>query len=227
MPQDSVLLSYLLPNRVQYVADGVIDNIPYRNLKKHTPFILNRFLSKFPVNEKIYTPNHLVNDLKKVGKPHVIDLKTTLGEFSKIPLVVSYESWFLAEKPDAIIFSQHYSLTEDVSLDQEVNFYKAIGASLYRDGCKRILFKPHPRDLNEKIEVLKMRNDNLFIFQPQCFQGLPIEVLYNSIKKEEVICATGNSSAPLFFKSTNTVLTFSSKKYLSNELNLKISSFSN
>ncbi|WP_313113853.1 polysialyltransferase family glycosyltransferase [Aequorivita sediminis] len=226
MFSDIVLLSFLNPKRVVYTADGVIDFFPKRDFKRFNYLYLREYLKRFPIKEIVYSPFYLKNDVERIGVYKKIDCTPVFKEMLKLNLAKEFEYTFLKGKVGGVILSQHYHLHEGIAFEDDVNYYfQMIEFALKQDSEGVILFKPHPRDLNEKIERIKMFNNSRVLVVDDKFKALPIEVFSSYFKNDNTLFLTGNSSAPLYFKNTNRVISISSTIYLHKALRMRIQNF--
>ncbi|HEX9600247.1 MAG TPA: polysialyltransferase family glycosyltransferase [Mariniflexile sp.] len=226
MPADALLLSYLNPKQIIYVADGVIDILPNRNFKGWQ-YIYLKYLKSFPIPNKIYAPSFLETDIKRIGKFKEVKIQQVLESLVKIQLAKQFESKYLKAIITHVVLSQHYHLHENIELKSDVSYYEQIINYALQNKNAKVLFKPHPRDLKEKIEIIKKlyrSNNNILIVDDE-YKSLPIELFYKYFIINKTVFLTGNSSAPLFYKNTNKVFTICSHKNLTKELNNRIKDF--
>lgn len=226
MFSDIVLLSFLKPKKTLYTVDGIVDELPERNFNKLNFFYLKSNLKKLPLNSSVFSPIYLENDCNRIGMCKVIDLSPILKELTVLSIVKKLKEKYLLTKVDYIIFSQHYSLSENVNFDNEIEFYKRIITKV----CvlkvnTRILFKPHPRDTKEKIDAIKKSDVNNVVVIDDFFQSVPVEFFIDEFIMMNSIFITGNSSAPLCFQNKDKILSVFSSELLSESLNLKITDF--
>ena len=87
------------------------------------------------------------------------------------------------------------------------------------------MFKPHPRDIKEKIENLQLIAHNRLIVVDDDFKSLPIELFGKQLKEKQVIFLTGNSSAPLYYNNSNKIISVCSQLNLHVALNNRIKEF--
>jgi hypothetical protein len=226
MFSDIVLLSYLKPKKIIYSVDGVVDELPKRNFKGLKFLYLKEYLKNIPMNQAIYSPNYLLNESKKIGNPTVVHQHFVIEKIKEISMVKQFKDTYLNKNINFIIFSQHYSLTENVTAKNELTYYSKIIKKVCEEHKNvQILFKPHPRDTNEKIqEIIKLNSDFLQVVEEK-FQAIPIELFENEFAAMKTIMVTGNSSAPFCFIGKCKIIAVNSKKLLSDSLNLKIYNF--
>jgi len=224
---DIMLLNYLKPKKVIYTADGIVDELPKRNFKGLKFAYLKNHLKSLPIKDAIYSPEFLKKDIKELGVYKEVELKAVISNLSKINLVKGFKELYLKENVTYVIISQHYHLHENVSFENDLSYYKnmILKASNKLNKNSVILFKPHPRDLKEKINEIENFNlKNLKVVSDE-FQAVPIEFFETEFLKMKTIFLGGNSSATLFLKKTNKVISLFSEKYLSKELNGRIKTF--
>ncbi|KAF2081171.1 polysialyltransferase family glycosyltransferase [Flavobacterium sharifuzzamanii] len=226
MFSDIVLLSFLKPKKILYSIDGVIDVLPERSFGKFRFPYLKNYLKKLPINSSVFSPSYLIKDANRIGVYKEIDLKNTIIELSSLPLITSFKNKYLVENVNYVIFSQHYSLSEDVLFDNEIEYYKRIILWIcYLNKDNKILFKPHPRDTKQKIESIKNLNIGNLVVIEEYFQAVPIEFFIEEFNKMNSVFITGNSSAPLCFENNDKIISIFSKQLLSENLNSKIVEF--
>ena len=225
---DNVLLSYLKPKSVLLVADGVIDVLPERNFKNWKYYYLKKTLTSFPLSVNIYSPHFLKIDMTKIGVFKEVNIDEILKEICKIGLVSKFKKIYMNDSISHVIISQHYHLHEGIELENDILYYtQIIKYALENCGNSKVLFKPHPRDIKQKIEKLQCYDDQRLLVVDDELKSLPIEFLGNEIKQMQTVFLTGNSSAPLYFKKTNNIISVCSKKNLHVALNNRVKEFSN
>lgn len=227
IPEDVVLIGVLNPRAIIYTADGVVDHLPPRNFTAPSYSYLHKGLEQFPTNHNIYSPSFLKKDISNIGVYVNTDISDILNQMKTLPLVDSCYKKYFSQRVKGVIISQHFHLSEKVTFDNDINYYLSMGEFLKtidEDGV--IIFKPHPRDTAEKINILTQQFGKNFVVIEDVYQALPIELFEDSLKDSRAVFITGNSSAPLYFKDTNQVVTAYSKVFLSEELNEKIRIFS-
>lgn len=224
MFSDIVLLSFLKPKKVIYIVDGVVDVFPKRNFNKFKFLYLKGYLKKLPLKSEVFSPSYLKNDCNKIGLYKEVDIFKVAKELSGLKIIDDFKNKFLSTQIDYIIFSQHYSLSEKVTLDNEIEFYKRIIENICGLKCK-VLFKPHPRDTEEKIEAIRKSEIGNLLVIDEYFQGVPVELLIDELTTMDPVFITGNSSAPLCFEKNNRIISVFSNELLSVDLNSKIIEF--
>ena len=226
--EDTVLLSYLKPKEILFIADGVIDVLPSRDLNKLQYYYLKNALTRFPIKSKIYSPFFLNKDIATIGKFEKINIVDTLKEVSNIELAETFKKLYLNETISHVIVSQHYHLHENISLENDILYYKqVIDYALTHSGNSKILFKPHPRDVKSKIEKIQQLADQNVLVVNDDLKSVPIEVFGEYFREHKTTFLTGNSSAPLYFKKSNNVISICSEKHLHLALNERIKEFAN
>ena len=224
--EDTVLLSYLKPKNIIFTADGVIDILPKRDLKGWQYIYLKHTITRFPLLDKIYSPYFLSKDIATIGSFEDINIEVVLSEVSKLELAKRFEKFYLNDSISYVIISQHYHLHEGIELDKDISYYKQIiEFALQNCDDSKILFKPHPRDIKEKIENLQLIADNRLIVVDDDFKSLPIELFGKQLKEKQVIFLTGNSSAPLYYNNSNKIISVCSQLNLHVALNNRIKEF--
>ncbi|WP_372757282.1 polysialyltransferase family glycosyltransferase [Mariniflexile sp.] len=225
---DNVLLCYLKPKTIVFVADGVIDKLPERNFTNWRYFYLRNTITKFPLSSNIYSPFFLEEDIKRIGIYKEVDINVILSDTRKIELSVRFEKAYLQNRISYVIISQHYHLHEGVKFENDISYFKQIiKYALNNCGNSKVLFKPHPRDIKHKIEIFENINDDRLLVVSDEFKSLPIELFGEEFKDMNTIFLTGNSSGPLFFNKSNRIISIGSDKYLHKELNNRIKKFAN
>lgn len=226
--EDTVLLSYLKPKEILYTADGVIDVLPPRNLNKLKYSYLKNTLTHFPLKSKVYSPNFLFKDISTIGNFEEVDIEKELKVVSEIELADKFNKLYLSQSISYVIISQHYHLHENISLENDILYYKQIiDYVLGLSGNSKVLFKPHPRDVTSKIETIQqIVNENVLVVSDE-LKSMPIEVFGNYFRENNTVFLTGNSSAPLYFKKSNNVIAICSEKHLHLTLNNRIKEFAN
>lgn len=226
MFSDIVLLSFLKPKKILYTSDGVIDELPERNFSKLKFPYLRNYLKVLPVNSYVFSPDYLNKEANKIGIYKEADSCKILNQLSTLSMVSTFREKYLLNQIEYIIFSQHFSLSEDVSFENEIEFYKRVIKEIcHLEKKATILFKPHPRDTSDKIEeIKKLKIDKLVIIE-EFFQAVPIEFFIDEFINMNSIFITGNSSAPLCFQKTDRIISVSSSELLSEKLNSKIKEF--
>jgi hypothetical protein len=228
MLADTMLLSYLKPKSILYVADGVIDILPKRRLNNWKYFYLKNHLNSFPIKEKIFSPYYLEKDINRIGSYHEVDTKIILNEVTKIDIAKKFKNLYLKDSISHVIISQHFHLHEGITLEKDILYYKQlIKYCLQNCGDSKVIFKAHPRDVREKIDILKVYADDRLIVVSDELKSLPIEVFYLYFNKINTIFITGNSSAPLYFRKSNKIISVCSKINLHESLNKRIVEFAN
>lgn len=223
---DILLLSYLSPAKVIYTADGVIDVLPKRNFNKWNFNYLRNNLKKFPINDLIHSPFYLKNDIKRIGRFKEIIFDDIIEEIQCLNVVEDFKNKYLQSQVSHIVLSQHYHLHESINFEDDINYYtNLVEFALRQSRSSKVLFKPHPRDLSKKINLIKQINDDRVIVVDDSYKALPIEIFWRYFTKWETVFLTGNSSAPLFFKKYNRIIAVGSNKYLHNQLNNRIKEF--
>lgn len=223
---DIVLLYYLNPKSVIFVADGVIDMLPKRNLTNWKYIYLNNILNSLPLKSNIYSPNFLKRDIKKIGKYTEIDIEEVLTEVSNIGLALKFKEMYLDNPISYVIISQHYHLHEGISLESDILYYKKIiNYALKQNKESKVLFKPHPRDVSEKIKNLEFFEASRLLVVNDELKSLPIEIFGKYFIEMNTVFLTGNSSAPLYFKESNDIISICSTENLHLALNDKIKDF--
>jgi hypothetical protein len=226
MFSDIVLLSFLKPSNIFYTVDGVVDELPLRKYSKFKYPYLKNYLRKIPVKEFVFSPNYLQKDADKVGKYKEISLNPVLQHLSNLLIVKEFKRKYLGDKVDYLIFSQHYSLNEEVVFKNEIEFYKrAICKICHLKKNVNILFKPHPRDTKDKIEAIKNLNIERLVIIEEFFQAVPVEFFIDEFVEMDSIFITGNSSAPLCFQKKDKIVSVFSNELLTIKLNAKINEF--
>jgi hypothetical protein len=226
MVVDTVLLSYLKAKTIIYVADGVIDILPKRDLKKWYYYYLKNTIINFPLLANIYSPYFLKEDIKKIGVYNEIDIEEVLTETNRIDLSLKFKQLYLKDSISHVILSQHYHLHEGIELENDISYYKQIVEyALQNCGNSKVLFKPHPRDVKEKIENLQLIKDDRLLVVNDELKSLPIELFGKQFKEMRTVFLTGNSSAPLYFNKTNNIISVCSEKNLHKALNNRIKEF--
>jgi len=224
--EDMVLLSYLKPKDIIFTADGVIDVLPKRDLKGWQYYYLKNTITRFPLLDEIYSPYFLKVDIKKIGVYTEIDIDEVLLETNKIELFIKFKKLYLEDSISYVIISQHYHLHEGIELEKDISYYKQIiEFALQNCDNSKVLYKPHPRDVKEKIENLQLIADNRLIVVNDDYKSLPIELFGKQLKEMHVIFLTGNSSAPLYFNNSNKIISVCSQSYLHEALNNRIKEF--
>jgi hypothetical protein len=226
MESDIILITYLKPRQVILTADGVFDNFPTRDFTQLEYSYLDSTLKKFPTNQEIYSPSYLKTDISKIGDYVEIKCDNIFNSVQNTELAKNFTRYYLDQKISCVILSQHFHIHEDISYDDDMNYYSSIIEYCLKKYDNQILFKPHPRDVEKKIFQLdKIFGDRIKIIAPT-FQSLPIEVFGSYFESMSTVFFTGNSSAPLFYRDKNEVFSVMSNKYLSSQLNQKIQLFS-
>ena len=223
---DITLLTYLKPKQVVLTADGVFDEFPKRNFVRSHYNYLDNILKRFPINKKVYSPNYLKIDISKIGSYKEISVKNEFQSILKIKLAKDFKQRYLNKNISCVIISQHFHLHEDISFEDDIAYYESIINYCLDKYDYSIIFKPHPRDTNKKIELLKLKFKNKIMIVDSKYQSLALEIFHKEFFKINTHFLTGNSSAPLFFKKTNKIFSVKSKKHLSSNLNDKIKLFS-
>ena len=224
--EDTVLISYLKPKDIIFTADGVIDVLPKRDLKGWQYYYLKNTITRFPLLAKIYSPYFLNKDITSIGDFEDINIEDVLRETRKLELAQKFEKLYLKDSLSHVIISQHYHLHEGISLENDILYYKQIiDYALKYSGNSKVLFKPHPRDIKDKIKALQLEvNENVIVVNDE-LKSLPIEVFGEYFRENKTVFLTGNSSAPLYFKTTNNIISVCSIKYLHEALNERIKEF--
>jgi len=224
---DILLLSLLKPKNLILVADGVVDKFEERDYSGYAYNYLDSTLKALPIkNKPIYTPLHLINDIKKIGMPKQIKIESTLSKIYQLNLVKNFKKQYLTNQITHVILSQHYHLHENISFDDDMDYFKGmIDLILNNDDKSLILFKAHPRDLTKKIKEIEMLNLKRIIVVDDQYKSVPIEVCYKEFIKMKTTFFTGNSSAPLYFKNTNPIYCITSEVLLPETLNNSIKDF--
>lgn len=225
MFSDIVLLSFLRPKNILYTVDGVIDELPKRNFNKLKFLYLKKDLKVLPVSAFVFSPPYLKKDCNKIGIYKEVDLSNVLKELSVLPILKVFKEKYLITKVDYIVFSQHYNLSEDVTFDNEIEFYRRIITKLCHLEGGNILFKPHPRDTGDKIEAIKKLNIKNLMVIDEFFQAIPVEFFIEEFLSMNSIFITGNSSAPLCFQNNQSILSVFSNELLGKKINSKIKEF--
>lgn len=226
MFSDITLLNYLNPSKVFYCVDGVIDYLPERNFLSFKYRYLKTDLKSLPFKKNIFSPPYLKKDVERVGVYKEISISKEVSKLSEIKLAKSFKKKYLKYNVSHIIFSQHYSLSEGVKFENEIEYYLRIVKALEAECFKGVvLFKPHPRDTKDKIDELKKYESEKFIVISSCYQALPIEIFRKVFLSMGTIYVTGNSSAPFCFETKEKTFSFFSKELLTQCLNHKIINF--
>ncbi len=225
MISDMSLISYIKPKKKVFTVDGVVDILPERDFTGLRYWYLRGCLNILPNRDIIYSPNYLKEDTKRLGIYRMVDIKPLIRELSQISLVQNFKKKYFRIKRDFLIFSQHYSLSEDVRIQNEIEYYQRIINYCGQKKGSQILFKPHPRDTMYKIKMIGNLNiDNLTIVSRRD-QGIPIEFFVDEINEMNTQLITGNSSAPFCFNRPEDIISVYSEELLSHSLNHKINSF--
>lgn len=224
---DIVLMSYLNPKKVLYTADGVIDFLPKRNFEKLRFLHLKGDLKRFPAKINIYAPYYLKNEVNRIGRYKEVSLNTVIKQAQGLKLVKEFKEKYLQKHVSYIVLSQHYHLHEKISFDADINYYaNLIEYALKSSSHGVVMFKPHPRDIKEKVEFIQEKFKKRVLVVSDKFKSIPIEVFSEFFKISKTVFLTGNSTAPLFFKNTNKIKVATCSAYLHNQLNERIKLFS-
>jgi hypothetical protein len=201
MLSDVILLHALNPSKLLLTADGVVNIVAKRDFNSLRWYGVNTELNMIPSKNNIYAPFYLKDEVDKLGDFVEIPNEIFKSILLKTSTQLYFEKavlYFKTTKFNAIVFSQHLSLTYVCSLDEEIKFYKKLVDDLISKNIFPILIKPHPREQNSKIVELKRRlstyNDKVY-FLPLDWTAIPIEILTISKKIDNLV--TLNSSAPL------------------------------
>lgn len=227
MLSDIVLLSYLSGKKTIYSVDGVVDVKPLRSFDDIKYRYLHKYSGNFPLNELVFSPKYLQKETEKIGIFTEVNTWEVSESIKNIRLAKKFRQLYLDKDISHIIFSQHLSLSENVSPEYEIQFYQNIFNDLSNSKSKgTILFKPHPRDTKEKMdEIINLTNSDILIIEQE-FQSIPIELFSNELSNMETLYITANSSAVLGFEKNDRIILYCSKKYLTIKLNRKIIDFS-
>ncbi|KJD35933.1 hypothetical protein PW52_09445 [Tamlana sedimentorum] len=226
MMVDTVLLSYLKPKKTIFIADGVVDILPKRNLKGWYYYYLKNTITSFPIRTHIYSPYFLKRDIQKIGIYQEVEIDEILIETNKIELSKRFEQMYLRDSISHVILSQHYHLHEGIEFENDISYYKRIiKYALQNCENSKVLFKPHPRDVKSKIENLQLIDDSKLLVVKDEYKSLPIELFGKQFKEMRTVFLTGNSSAPLYFNKSNSIISVCSEKYLHKGLNNRIKEF--
>jgi hypothetical protein len=226
MESDIPLITYLNPDQIFLTADGVFDDFPTRDLSQNDYSYLDDTLKKFPIKRRIYSPSYLKTDIVKIGNYVEINCNDIFKSVEQIALAKNFRKSYLDQKISCVILSQHFHLHENISYEDDINYYSSLIEHCLKKYDNKILFKPHPRDTQQKIAQLDELFGNKINIISEVYQSLPIEVFYTYFGKMNTVFFTGNSSAILFFKDKNETFSIKSSKYFNNSLNEKIKLFS-
>lgn len=230
---DVFLLAALEPKSIILTADGVIDKINPRNVNNWRWYGIKTIINQIPVTGKIYTPSYLALDTKKISAIEVIPDKVLYAVFNKVASTTCIQAFKTnltsLGKPKSIIFSQHLALTGVCDEKLELKLYKAIIFDLIKKKVFPIVFKPHPRETEEKIKYLKKEFSayaDKILFLNKEAQVIPIEIIYALFKNSPPTLVTLSSSAPLSIThaSTSNMCVYDAP-FIPNELRREISTF--
>jgi hypothetical protein len=223
---DILLLNYLNPNNILYTVDGVVDELPKRNFSGFKFSYLRNNLKRLPIDGLVFSPKYLKKDANKIGIYNKVDQRGILKELAALPMVKMFKEKYLKSTIVHLIFSQHFSLNEDVSFVNEIEFYNRIITNICKTNDKDlILFKPHPRDTVEKIEAIEKLNIDKFVVVEEFLQAVPVEFFVEDFIKMNTMFITGNSSAPFCFEKNENIIAVNSEELFSESLNFKIKEY--
>lgn len=217
MFSDILLVHGLNPSKLVLTADGVV-NIPSQRSGFDKRLIgIDTPINKFPTKVPIYSPQYLCKENQKLGEVLPLKSETINAVFIKATtpyFIEIFEEIFKHKESNYVVFSQHLSLSNQCSKEEEQKYYKAIINNLRKKSNCPIVIKLHPRETEEKVKnLLNSEGEVLENVQviPIKYGAIPVELMMGYLL--DSILVTTNSSAPLAIRKGNKVICYSYSKF--------------